>query len=642
MRTLSPLVKRVSLQLLLLLVVYTISRVAFTCMNLDRFGELSGAEFASAALHGLRFDLSAIFMLNAAYLVLVFLPFGLLRYRWWRNLLNVLFITVNLLALAFEVSDWAYFAFTSKRATADVLDMVSRKGDFLVLLPHFAVDYWYIFIVFIAASIGFIWVNYCIRKRYPVAGMPPGIEKFVPKLGLFLLVIGVTVLGIRGGWQNAPINIGFALEAADSDHVPIVLNTPFSILNTLSNKKLPEVNYYSEAELERYFKPVKQYGGKPFRPTNVVIVILESFSKNFTGLGGHQSFTPFLDSLMQHSFVCRNAYANALHSAEGIPAIVAGIPSLMNEPITSSIYSTNKITALPAVLKEKGYSSAFYHGATNGTMNFDAFSYNAGFDKYFGRTEYNNEKDYDGSWGIWDEPYLKYFATSLNQLKQPFLASVFTLSSHDPYKVPDEYKNVLPKGDIPAQQSVAYTDMALRKFFEIASRQPYFSNTLFVFTADHCSLQTIDDHDHGNMGFYRIPIFFYAAGDSTMKGGTDELTQQVDILPSVLDYLGYDKPFFTFGRSIFRNEEKRFVATEHIGAYQMAIDSFLYKMKAETTTDIYNLKADSFCTNNLLNYPEGKKLQAQFEPYLKAYIQLYHSALINNKMHADKYQGIVD
>ncbi|MCD6064820.1 MAG: sulfatase, partial [Flavipsychrobacter sp.] len=634
--------KRISLQLLLLLVLYTISRVVFTSMNLDKLGELSGKEFASAALHGLRFDLSAIFALNALYLVLVFLPFGLLRYKWWRTMLNVIFIAINLLAFAFELSDWAYFSFTNKRATADVLDMISRKGDFLVLLPHFAVDYWYVFAAFVLVATGFVWLNYRIRKRYPVAAIPPGLKKFVPKLVLFLLVVGASILGIRGGWQNAPLNIGFALEAADSDHVPIVLNTPFSILNTLSNKKLPELNYYSEEELQRYFKPVKQYGGKPFRPKNVVIVILESFSKNYTGIGGYQSFTPFLDSLMQHSFVCRNAYANALHSAEGIPAIVAGIPSLMNEPITSSIYSTNKITALPALLKEKGYSSAFYHGATNGTMNFDVFCYNAGFDKYYGRTEYNNENDYDGSWGIWDEPYLKYFATSLNQTKQPFLASVFTLSSHDPYKVPKEYKNVLPKGDMPAQQSVAYTDMALRKFFAIASQQPYFNNTLFVFTADHCSLQTIDDHDHGNMGFYRIPVFFYAPGDSSMKGGTDELMQQVDILPSVLDYLGYEKPFFTFGRSIFRNEEKRFVLTEHIGTYQMAIDSFIYKTKGEKTTDIYNFSRDRFCHNNLLNQSEGKMLQAQFEPYLKAYKQLYHSALIKNKMHADKYGDIAD
>src|SRR5690606_24672345 len=114
--------------------------------------------------------------------------------------------------------------------------------------------------------------------------------------------------------------------------------------------------------------------GKPFQDKNVVFIILESFSKEYTGLGGRTSYTPFLDSLMQHSFVCTNAYANALQSAKGIPAIISGVPSLMDEPITTSAYGTNKLTSLPALLRNKGYQTAFYHGGTNGTMGFDIYT----------------------------------------------------------------------------------------------------------------------------------------------------------------------------------------------------------------------------------------------------------------------------
>lgn len=639
MRSVAPVIKRAFFQLLFLLCLYSISRVVFTLINLERFSGLSLAQFLKTAFNGLRFDIAAICTINLAYLALLFLPVGLNKYKWWRQLLNILFIATNLLAFAFEVSDWAYYGFTNKRATADVLDMISRKGDFLVLLPHFVIDYWYVFIAFALLVIAFIKVNKWICSITPLPVERLSFKVFAFRFATFILVIAIGIIGARGGLQASPLAINAAVEHAPNEFVPIVLNTPFSIITTTANKKLPEVRYYSDEKLAEFVDPVKMYSGNPSQKRNVVIIILESFSKHFTGLGKFKSYTPYLDSLMQHSFVCRNAYANALHSAEGIPAIVAGIPSLMNEPFTSSIYSTNRITALPALLKEIGYNSAFYHGATNGTMNFDVFCANAGFDKYYGRAEYDNEDDYDGSWGIWDEPYLQYAANELSQHKQPFFASVFTLSSHDPYKVPEKYKEILPKGEIPAQQSIAYTDMALRRFFETASKLPYFNNTLFVFTADHCSLKTIDDNDNVNMGFYRIPIFFYAPGDSSLKGTTDHLMQQIDILPSIMDRIGYDQPFFAYGKSIFRNEGKRFVVTEHIGTYQMVQDNYILKTKGLNTTGVYNYTTDSFCYNNLIEYPEGKKIQQELEPNFKAFVQLFNSSLIHNKMHIDKYRN---
>ena len=63
-------------------------------------------------------------------------------------------------------------------------------------------------------------------------------------------------------------------------------------------------------------------------------------------------------------------------------------------------------------------------------MGFDAFANLSGFDDYFGKTEYNNDDDYDGIWGIWDEPFLQYFAKQMNTFKQPFYTTLFTVSSH--------------------------------------------------------------------------------------------------------------------------------------------------------------------------------------------------------------------
>lgn len=634
-----PAVKRLLLQVLLLLAIYGASRLVFTLLNHSFFGSMSAGTYLRLAFAGTRFDLAIICILNILYFVLLLFPFKVKRLHWWEPFMHWLFVGVNSIALLFEMSDWAYYPFTLKRATADVLDMVTRKSDFWLLLPHFITDYWYVVLGVAIGIYALIKINLRIIRRYPLPdpSSPEVKEESVSgRVVMFLIIIGLTIVGIRGGLQRTAINRSFALQAGDGKYASIVLNTPFSIVSTLSHSRLPEYNFYPQQVVEAYTGPVKQYTGKQFQKKNVVIIILESFSKQYTGLGRFKSYTPFLDSLMQHSYVCTNAYANALHSAEGIPAIVAGLPSLMEEPITTSVYGIDKITALPGLLKAQGYNTAFYHGGTNGTMSFDQFAVNAGYDKYYGRSEYDNEDDYDGNWGIWDEPYLQYFAKELHKTKQPFMASVFTLTSHDPFEVPEKYKNTLPAGPIKVLQSVAYTDMALRKFFNTASRSPYFNNTLFVITADHCALMTQEEIDHNNMGFYRIPICFYAPGDTALKGTTDTLMQQVDILPSVLDYLGYDKPFFAFGKSIFRPADNRIVINELNNAYQFVWGDYIFKTKQLEITGIFNFRNDFKCWENLVDKPEGIAVRKQAEPYYKAFLQLYHYALIHDKMSVER------
>lgn len=627
--------RRVLLQVLLLLACYFISRCIFTLLNMEYFSGLKTWEFFRIAFMSTRFDISIILLLNLPYIILLTLPLPVWRMPRWTHLLQVLFILVNTVAFTFELSDWAYFPFTLKRATGDVLDMISRKGDFFNLLPHFIVDYWYVPLALIILVLLLVRVNRHIVARTPLNLKPQfsNTSRLVlAQMAVFLLVAGFCILGIRGGAQPMPLNNSHATEVAASRYVPVVLNTPFSIASSLFKQRLDDLHYYTDEELKKYYDPVKRYNNRPFRSKNVVVIIVESLSRQFTALSPRKSYTPFLDSLMQQSLVCTQAYANALHSAEGIPAIIAGIPSLMDEPVTTSYYATNTITAMPRLLKKKGYSTAFYHGGTNGTMAFDVFCVNAGFDNYYGRSEYDNEADYDGAWGIWDEPFLQYFAKSISQTQQPFFASVFTLTSHDPFKIPGKYHDAFPKGPLPVQQCIAYTDMSLRKFFEAASKEPWYNNTLFVITADHCALMTEDERDHLNLGFYTIPIVYYAPGDPTLKGTVNDVTQQIDILPSVMDYLGYDKPFFAFGNSVFSPAQHRFTINEQSNGYKFLADEILLKSpKGLTVSETFDFRTDSFCYFNIHGKQEDT-LTAKAEPYYKAFLQLYRTALNNNKM----------
>jgi phosphoglycerol transferase MdoB-like AlkP superfamily enzyme len=406
-----------------------------------------------------------------------------------------------------------------------------------------------------------------------------------------ILFGGICIVGIRGGLQYIPIGIRNAVQVTNSAYTPIVVNTPFSIINTFTNDKLPDVHYLPDDVLRQYVEPVKEYpAARAFTPKNVVFVILESFSKEFTRLGGSNSYTPFLDSLMDISLTCTRAYANGLHSAEGVPAILSGVPSLMEESITTSVYGANRLTALPAVLRDKGYATSFFHGGTNGTMSFDVFCAAAGFDHYYGRTEYGQEQDYDDNWGIWDEPFLHYFGQQLNQMKTPFMAAVFTLSSHPPFTLPQPYAHRFPKGTLPIHACIGYSDYALRRFFADVRPMPWFANTLFVITADHCSPLSAHKSRQHNMGKYEIPVLFYAPGDTALRGYTDTLTQQIDILPSVLDYLGYDLPFFAYGNSIFRaSRHPRYAINQESGRYQWLMNNYLLQTIEAQPLALYQL-----------------------------------------------------
>jgi hypothetical protein len=537
-----------------------------------------------------------------------------------------------MIPLLFEISDWVYYPYNLKRATSGILDIITHKGDFWSLLPGFLHDFWYVPLICLLALFLLIVVNKKICKATPLTAPAVYKNKFrIVQFAVMLVIAGITLIGMRGGLQYLPVSINNAVQDVEPDLVPVILNTPFSIITTVTNNELPELRYFPNSELKNYFNTTKHFNKRKFKPKNVVVIIIESYSREFTKLSGGKSYTPFLDSLMDHSLTCTQAYANALHSAEGIPAVLSGIPSLMDDPIQNSVYSTNHLTSLPLLLKQKGYSSSFYHGGTNGTMSFDVYCKAAGFDEYNGRTEYNNDDDYDGNWGIWDEQFLQFFATDINRLKPPFFSTVFTLSSHEPFHIPDKYQSTFPPDSLPIHRAVAYTDYSLRKFFETASKQPWYNNTLFVITADHCFPKITENQTACNMSSYAIPILYFSPSDSSLKGYCDTLTQQIDILPSVLDYLGYDKPFFALGNSIFSPVEHRYTANYLSGFYQFVFENRILFCVNMNPKGLFDFSTDKGCRIDLINKePEKAKILLH---YLRALMQIYNSSLIKDEMY---------
>ena len=318
----------------------------------------------------------------------------------------------------------------------------------------------------------------------------------------------------------------------------------------------------------------------------------------------------------------------AKRTIEGVPAVLTGIPNLISGDFITSKYNANKINSLASILNKEGYYTAFFHGGTNGTMGFDDFTRSAGFTSYFGRAEYNNENDFDGKWGIWDEQFLQFAANKMNEFKPPFMSSIFTLSSHHPYSIPQQYKGKFRKGKLPIQESVMYSDFAIRKFFKTVSKMPWYNNTLFVITADHTSEGYFPEYK-SRVGEFRVPILFFKPGGN-LKGFHDKVVQQVDVLPSVLDYLKYKGKVISFGHSVFDSTALKINVTFINDNYQIVKGDYALEFDGKVSHALFDYKNDPLLKKNLIGVDHQKAVE--MEKILKAVIQQYNTRMIQNKL----------
>jgi phosphoglycerol transferase MdoB-like AlkP superfamily enzyme len=623
-------------RLLVVLLFFFLSRICFYLFNLQYFSNLGFSEVMRIFLIGLRFDIATILIINLPVIFFNSIPFRFRYHKVYQVFVSAFFYVINLIGLFANFVDTIYFRFTLKRMTADFFSYLAVAGDFDKLVPQFIHDFWYVPLVWGLFSLLLIF----FASRFSVVsphGKSKGksLQHLLVNSFYFLVIAFLTVIGIRGGTQLRPIGIITAGNYTQAKNVPLLLNTPFSIARSVGNESLQTLNYYKrDSQLEKTFTPLHKRHLGHFRNLNVMIIILESFSREHIGSlngnlenGEYKGFTPFLDSLSRHSLLL-NGFANGKTSIQGIPAVLSGIPSLMNESFIQSNYSTDKINSLANLLKQKGYTSAFFHGGTNGTMGFDSYTKMTGFDHYFGRSEYHNERDYDGEWGIRDEEFFQYTKRAIDHIPQPFMAAFFSLSSHHPYHVPKKYSHKFRKGKLPIQESIMYADYSLSKFFESAEKMSWYKNTLFVITADHTS-EGYYPYYQSDAGQYAIPILFFRPGEK-LEGKNGETASQTDIMPSVLDYLNYNRDFIAFGNSVFDTAAPHFSVHYISGTYTMIKDGYLLEFNGVKTTAFFDLRNDILQKINLA----GKNLDIMknLEYFLKAYLQQYNNRLIENRL----------
>jgi len=624
-------------RLAILLFIYALLRLGFYFNNISLFPSVTAEKLGVMMLGGMKFDLVALLYLNSLFLLLQVIPF---RFRYnliYQKVSKWIFLVTNALGIALNLIDFAYYRFTLKRTTGTVFEQFSNEENKFKLALDFLWDYWYLLILFLISLYLLSWLYNRVSIKPPKNF---NYVKYISHSLAFIFIIGLTIIGIRGGWRHStrPITLSNAgLYVDKPEEMYIVLNTPFSIIRTIGSVQLKPVHYFNEKELESIYNPIHvPQPDSAFKPLNVVFLIIESLGKEHIGAlnktldnGNYKGYTPFLDSLIGESFTFTQTFANGRKSIDALPSIISGIPSI-EEPFVLSVYSGNETNSVAQLLKKKGYETAFFHGAPNGSMGFSAYTKLAGIDNYFGKTEYNNDADFDGIWGIWDEPFMQFMAQKLNTFKEPFFSTFFSLSSHHPFKVPEKYIGKFPKGPLPVQEPVGYTDMAIRRFFETASTMPWFKNTLFVLCADHATVSYFPEYQTV-AGAYSIPIVFYYPG-GYLKGIKDHLVQQIDIVPTVLNFLNYDQPYFAFGFDAFKKDTTNFVINNNGSSFNFYQGDYLLLSDGNTSTQLFDVKKDKFLKNNIVNtLPE---VQSSMEEHLKAFIQQYNNRMIANELTA--------
>jgi len=614
--------------LVLALLFFGLSRLIFFGFTSNLFPQIYEDGFLWIFVHGLRFDLSAFAYLNIIFILLLLVPSRQREKKVYQKALQNLFIGFNGLILFLNLADIVNIEFTGKRMTSDTFEFILQGDDLNFVALDFIKDYWFLLLIAFLMTLAMRSIYILLQKNQFFLHRS---QITWPCFIVSLFVLGLTVLAMRGGTQLRPIKNIHASYHGQGKYVPLILNAPFSILSTLSEKGLKEMNYFKPEDIPQYFDAVKKFEGDTSVKKNVVVIVLESFSREYIGYyNNHEGYTPFLDSLMQHSTVCENAYANGKKSIEGIPAILSGIPALTEKPYILSQYGTQKTNSIASVLSKQSYDCSFYHGGNPGTMGFDAFAKMAGFHSYVDLGKYPHfENDFDGKWGIFDEPFFQFYKSELDMKKEPFFSALFSLSSHHPYTIPDHHTGKFPKGDIAIHETIGYTDFALRKFFEKAKKSSWFENTTFIITADHTFTATHKEYQNSN-GLYEIPLIFYKPSDTLSKSVT-KICQQTDILPSIIDELNISTSIISYGNSIW--EDKGFAVNYLNNLYQYIEEGYLLQFNGEVSLALYDTHSDPLLKNNLLLIESIRTLR--LENKLKALIQDYNYRMINNQLHLD-------
>lgn len=595
--------------ILFALLSFTLCRIGLFFVHSDYFSVLNSAEVLKGLLKGIQFDSATVMLFCSPMLVLLTLPFKLIHHtkiRYWLTWLSGLVI---FLMLSYSLGDLTYFGEVQRHIGGEILNVTADQGSLVEIALTSRLEFTLASLAFLIVLFG-IWIFGVIRPLAKPASLASAwwiklLAWLVLALLYFVLFRGIVLSG-------RPLNLSDAFTASKLQQANLALNPVYTSYRESRNRlKQQPLDYVSDQELQTFAQNsplVFKWQHPNNQPTNknVVLILLESWSyKYIDGLSGsNYKVTPFMDSLIKQSQVWDNYYAAGQRSIIGIQAILSSLPSLQNHSTLGFGLELKEMSRIADIANQHNYRTVMAQSSARRSFHMDSIANALGFKEYYGKEDvplimqYPQEQPRFG----WDYDALQFFNQKLSETKdnQPFFAFMFTGTTHEPFPKIGEQFELYPhddEGENGFLNTLKYSDWAVQEFMQAAAKQPWYNNTIFIFTADH----TLNaESDELLPQKFHIPLVIFTPDGSLPPKHHQRLASQYDLFPSIMDLLGFNQPIFTFGKSLFADEQNEAVMLNQNDLVGMVTE----KSWAGFTSQDIPQKADNFDSE------EQQKLQS--------------------------------
>lgn len=564
-------------------------------------------------------DTAILLLINAPLLLLLqaarYFPVNISRY-----IIVPVFVLLNSFVILLNLADIFYFPFHFQRANADLLFVLNHPFKQLFHLNIF------IILAFFISIFGIIFLTWKLYGRFFssfAGGKRCNMISIIFLLGIFLLPF----------YKNSLSKFlvpAYPLVELNSRQLMIVQNSAHSFAYSLfrSGQELPIRNYMSVAECDALFpikKTVLPYNNDSTKK-NIVLFIMESVPYDFFDTTStYKVSMPFFDSLLQKSTFYNNAFCYAHQSNKGIVAILAGIPTFSDIPVYHSSFINMPVTPIGNALKKNNYHSFFCIGDDYDNFGFAKCCNWLGIGNYYSKENIPGYKDLPmHTMGVQDEYVLDFMHNEINQTASPFFAVNYNISTHYPYDLPPGFKNDFPSNYTNPMKSMSYYDQSLQKFFTASKKEPWFSNTVFIFCSDHWLVPDDTKTRFNAISGYRIPIIIYDPAISK-KEVNEQLVSQFDVMGTILSIGGYKDSIISYGTSLFEKPAGNKVVFSKANAslYQVTDSAYIlgFNISNDKVEFLYNYKKDTALQQNLLTDKTAADKLAWLTLRIKAFIQ---------------------
>lgn len=547
---------------------FTLCRLGLYLVHFDYFSVLNAEEIVRGFTKGVQFDSATTMLFCAPMLLLLSFPFKVIYHTAVRYWLTYAAGGAILLMLVYSLADIVYFGEVQRHIGAELLNITADQAALVEIAFTSRLTFTLIsFALLVLLAIGYYFWAIVPLKRPPVLTSSWG-GKLLAWLGVALLYLILFRGFILSGRS---INLSDAFTGSQLQQANLALNPVYvSYRESLSRLKQQPLNYVSAAELARFAQqsPLAFKWQRPAnQPTkkNVVLVLLESWSyKYIDGLSGNNyRATPFMDSLIRHSQVWDNFYAAGQRSIIGIQAILSSIPSLQNQPTLGFGLELKEMSRIADIANQHHYRTLMMQSSARRSFHMNSIANALGFQEYYGKEDVPLLREYPQQaprFG-WDYDTLQFLNQKLSEppATQPFFAFIFTGTTHEPFARTGEQFEIYPHSDSGENgflNTLRYSDWAVQEFMQAAAKQPWYHNTIFIFTADH----TLNAESHESLPQrFHIPLVIFTPDGSLPAKRHQTLASQYDLFPTIMDLLGFNQPIYTFGKSLLSDEPSEFV-----------------------------------------------------------------------------------